>query len=281
LILNVILSFIKFTAGIIGSSQAIIADAVHSISDTSTDLIILIGVKYWSAPADEDHPHGHQRIETAITILIGLLLVIVAIGLIYDALITISGASTHRPGWIAFWAAIISIISKESIYRWTVSVGKRIKSSAVIANAWHHRSDAFSSIPAALAVAGARIDPHWYFLDQIGAVVVSFFIFQAAWKISWPALKQIVDTGSSREDIMLIEKITLETDGVKSVHAIRTRHIGSGIEVDLHIEVKATLTVRAGHGISAEVKRRLLREGPNLVDVVVHLEPFEENDIPR
>ena len=274
---NIALSILKLAAGIIGRSQAIVADGVHSLSDSSTDVAILVGVRYWTQPPDEEHPHGHRRIETVVTVFIGVLLAAVAAGLTYNALATLHERDAGSPGVIAFAAALVSIVSKEMLYRWNLSVGKRIKSPAVIANAWHHRSDALSSIPAALAVAGAAVSPSWSFLDHVGAVVVSLFILQAAWRIAWPALGQLVDTGATRMDRERIRTIALGTDGVEMVHAIRTRHIGSGLQVDLHILVDGRLTVREGHDISRAVKQRLLSEGPDVVDVVVHLEPYEES----
>jgi cation diffusion facilitator family transporter len=274
---NAALFVLKLTGGIVGASQAIVADAVHTLSDTSTDIAILVGVRYWLQPPDEGHPHGHRRIETVITTLIGLVLAAVAVGLTYNALATLRERDVTSPGWIAFAAGVLSIFTKELLYRWTFWVGKRIKSSAVVANAWHHRSDAFSSIPAALAVAGAAISRSWWFLDHVGAIVVSLFIVQAAWRIAWPALEQLVDTSASWNDRERIRTIALATDGVKTIHEVRTRHIGSGLEVDLHILVDGNMTVRQGHDISESVKERLLAEGPDVADVVVHLEPCEES----
>ncbi len=275
LAVNIALAVLKFVAGITGKSQAVVADAVHSLSDTGTDVAILIGVRYWSKPADRCHPHGHGRIELVVTSLIGAMLAIVAVGIGYNAITTIHEAPTAPPGRIAFAAAIISIIAKETLYRWTVTVGKRAKSPAVIANAWHHRSDGISAIPAALAVAVARINPSWSFVDHVGAVVVSLFILQAAWRIAAPAVGHLVDSGAPLEDLEHITRIARETDGVLPVPAVRTRHVGSGLEVDLHVLVAPSLTVREGHSIAGAVESRILDEGPDVVDVVVHVEPFE------
>jgi len=275
LVVNIALAAVKFAAGIIGKSQAVLADAVHSLSDTGTDVAILVGVRYWSKPADRCHPHGHGRIELVVTSLIGAMLAFVAIGIGYNAITTIHEKPTELPGRIAFAAAIISIIAKETLYRWTVAVGKRAKSPAVIANAWHHRSDGISSIPAAFAVAAARINPSWSFVDHVGAVVVSLFILQAAWHIAAPAVGQLIDSAAPREDLEHITGIARRTDGVIHVHAVRTRHVGSGLEVDLHVLVDPCLTVREGHSIAGAVESRILDEGPDVVDVVVHVEPFE------
>ena len=272
---NVLLSTFKIVAGTIGSSQAVVADGVHSISDTTTDLAVLIGVHYWSVPPDQTHPHGHRRIETVITALIGLVLALVALGLGYNALMTLKVKHAGPPGLIALIAALVSIASKEALYRWNVVVGKRISSPALMANAWHHRSDGLSSIPVAIAVAGARYFPGWYFLDHVGAVLVSIFILRAAWDIAWPAINELTDSGAPPETCEQIEKICLATDGVQQVHKCRTRQLGFGLQVDLHVQVRPDLTVRQGHDISEAVKQRLLKEGPNVVDVVTHLEPYE------
>ena len=276
LTVNILLSALKMAGGVIGSSQAIVADGVHSLSDSSTDIAILIGVRFWSRPPDECHPYGHRRIETVVTVFIGLALIVVAFGLIYNAIVTFQQPHPKTPHWIALVAALISITSKEILYRWTVTVGKRIKSSAVLANAWHHRSDAFSSIPTVVTVAIVLFRPSLGFLDHLAAAVVSFFILHAAWKITAPALKELVDSGASRKDCEQIRSISLATQDVQRVHAIRTRYVGPGLLVDLHVLVDPNITVGQGHNIAGQVKRRLLSDGPGVVDVIVHLEP---NDV--
>ena len=189
MLVNVLLSVFKIVAGYFGRSQTILADGFHSLSDTVTDIAIIVGVKYWCAPPDETHPHGHRRIETIITQFIGLVLAAVAVGISYRAIVTLHEMHSRPPEMIALIAGLVSIVSKEAIYQWTVFVSKKIRSSAVAANAWHHRSDAFSSIPAVIAVGVARIFPSWSFVDHVGAIIVSLFILQAAWKIVWPSLK--------------------------------------------------------------------------------------------
>jgi len=280
LVVNLVLCAFKFVSGIIGNSQAVVADAVHTLSDVSTDVAVLVGMRYWSVPPDRTHPHGHRRIETMITILIGVALAAVASGLLYDAMVTLAEKHNRTPGWIALVAAAVSIVSKEAMYRWTAHVGKRIKSTALIANAWHHRTDAFSSIPVVLAVAGARLIPEWAFLDHVGAILVSVFIIVAAWKIGWPAVNQLVDRGAP-EKVLAIQAVTLAVTGVQRVHAVRTRLSGSALMIDLHVIVDGNLTVRDGHDISEQVKQRLMAEDSDVVDVVVHLEPDAEGTEPE
>lgn len=273
-LINLVLSIFKILAGFIGNSQAVIADGVHSMSDMATDVAILVGVKYWSQPPDESHPHGHGRIETLITMFIGIVLALVAFGLAYRALGTLRESHTKPPENIALIAAILSIILKEFLYQWTIAVGRKIKSSAVVANAWHHRSDAFSSIPVTIAVIGAKTFPGWLFLDHVGAIVVTIFIIQAAWKIIVPALQELADKGAPPEIHGKIGTLSMSIDGVKDVHKIRTRKLGSAFQVDLHVLVNENLTVREGHRIGSAVKYKLIQEGPDVVDVIVHIEPF-------
>ncbi|UCF74188.1 MAG: cation transporter [Deltaproteobacteria bacterium] len=272
---NVFLSGLKFIAGFLGSSQAVVADAVHSLSDMGTDLAVLLGVKFWSAPPDEDHPYGHRRIETIITVAIGVALALAALGIGYNALATIRDIHLRQPGWIAIAGSAFAIVLKEVLYRWTVAVGRQVKSSAVIANAWHHRSDALSSVPVVIAVAIAVLNPKLAFIDHAGALVVSIFILKVSWDIISPSLSELADLGAPRKHRQKIRAIARGISGVKSVHAIRTRRLGSGLHVDLHILVDGEMTVRMGHEISRAVKSALIEKGPEILDAVVHLEPYE------
>ncbi len=233
LAINLGLSAFKLVAGLAGHSQAILADAVHSLSDSSTDIAILVGSAFWSRPPDEEHPYGHRRIETVISIAVGLALAVAGIGIAAHGLVTIRQPHETTPGRVAFVAALVSILVKEALYRWTRSEGRRLHSLSLQANAWHHRSDALSSVPAALAVAGAIFLPSWQVLDHIGAVVVAVFIFQAAYSISRQGVRELVDQGAPaalRNEIMSIAR---STEGVREVHALRTRYIGSRIQLDL------------------------------------------------
>lgn len=272
---NIFLAALKFVAGVIGSSQAVVADAVHSLSDTVTDLVILLGLKYWSAPADRKHPYGHGRIETVVTLALGLILAAVALGIGYRALATVRELHPGQPQWIAFAAAAVSIVLKEILYRWTAAVGRRVSSSALRANAWHHRSDALSSLPAALAVLAAVIEPDWVFVDRIGALLVCIIILHAAWRIIKPALDELIDRGAPKHVQEQIRELAAGLPGVREVHAIRCRRSGPGLYIDLHITVDGSVSVRKGHEISEQVKRHLLEHGPDILDAVIHLEPAE------
>lgn len=274
MIANLFLCAFKFAGGFVGHSQAMVADAVHSLSDMTTDLAIIIGVRYWNKPADKEHPHGHKRLEIFVSLAIGVVLTAVALGILYNGITTLRERHSEPPALIALIAALVSIIVKEYLYRWTVAVGKRIKSVPLIANAWHHRSDALSSIPVALAVAGTQIDPSWAFLDHLGAVLVSLFILQAAYKIVTPGISKLMDAGASPKEIKTITEIAAAVNGVLKVNVVRTRYVGcSDLAVEIHIEVDGAITVAKGHEICDAVKDKLLESKLEITDVIVHLDP--------
>jgi cation diffusion facilitator family transporter len=272
---NLFLAAIKFTAGIYGRSQALVADAIHSLTDLTTDIAVIAGSHYWSRPPDENHPYGHRRLETLVTVFIGVVLIAAGIGIGWKAISALQEKHASPPGWIAVAAALASIVCKESIYRWTAMTGRRVKSAALAANAWHHRTDAFSSIPVLIAVAGARVFPAWSFLDHLGAVIVSIFILHASIKIIWPGLSELIDVGAPKEIRKKIRDIALKNEGVLQVHDIRTRYISSSIQVDLHIVVEGLITVRQGHDIADDVKARIIDAIPEVLDVIVHVDPPE------
>ena len=273
LLCNLVLAATKAAAGIVGHSQAVLADALHSLTDSVTDIAVILGVRYWTAPADEDHPHGHGRIETLITVVIGLVVGAVAIGMGIQAIRGLRNGPEAAPTGIAFGVAVASIAVKEILYRWTANVGKEVRSPALVANAWHHRSDAISSIPAAIAVAVALIDPEWAVVDRVGAVIVCLLILQASWRILRPAVDQLIDAGAPVPIRSQIEELALEVDGVEDAHAVRTRYIGSDLAVDLHIEVDGGLSIGEGHAIAVAVKQKLVDDGPNVSDALVQIEP--------
>ena len=275
LITNILLSVLKFIAGLLGASQAIVADAVHSLTDCATDIAVLMGVKYWSAPADADHPYGHRRIEAIVTLFIGGVLLAGALGLAYHAVVTIRDPHLRPPELFASSAALISIIVKEILYRWTKKVGKNCKSPAVVANAWHHRSDAISSIPALAASAIAALFPQWAFIDHVGAMIVSLLIIKVSWDIVKPALEELSEKGLSKETQQKIITAVRETKHVRSVHALRSRKYGGYIYVDLHIQMDGSMSVKEAHDIAGEVKASLLSAGYGIIDAVIHIEPFE------
>jgi cation diffusion facilitator family transporter len=272
---NIVLSLFKYIAGFVGHSQTMIADATHSFSDLITDVAVLLGINYWSKPADATHPYGHKRIETLVTGLIAFLLGVVGIGIGYEGLISLREPDTSQVGGIALIMALVSIVSKEILYRWTVIQGKKLESPAIIANAWHHRSDALSSLPAFIAIGLSLIDKRLSYFDHIGAVVVSLFILKTSWDLLLPVLQELSDKGASDNDVMMIIKIAESIEGVREVHAVRTRKHGHAMFVDLHVLVDGDLSVTMGHAIAGEVKHKLLEYGPSVQDVIIHIEPYE------
>jgi len=274
LLLNLLLSAFKLVVGLLGHSQALVADAVHSLSDAATDVAVMVGARYWSAPPDASHPYGHGRIETMVAFSIGVILAGVGAGLGYQALLALKLHQPGNPSWPVFVAACISIVVKEGLFRWQVRVGRRLRSSAMVANAWHHRSDALSSIPVAAAVLATRLVPGWVFLDAVAAVVVCLFILHASWTIIWPAARQLTDIGASGQERDEIERLAMSIEGVREVHAVRTRQLGPGLQVDLHLLVDPETTVLRGHEISHLAKSRLMEQGPHVLDVLIHIEPY-------
>jgi cation diffusion facilitator family transporter len=273
LFVNLFLSGLKFVAGVYGRSQALIADAIHSLTDLTTDIAVIAGSHYWSRPPDEDHPYGHRRLETLVSVFIGIALAAAGAGIGWKALSTLHEMHGSPPSWIAVLAAFVSIVCKEWIYRWTAAVGRRVKSSALAANAWHHRTDALSSLPVLMAVSGAMLFPTWSFLDHVGAAVVSIFILHTAIKIIWPAISELIDVGAPKEIQKKINMLALKNSAVKEAHKIRTRYISTSIQVDMHIVVDGTITVREGHDIADDVKDCIIAEIPEVLDVIVHVDP--------
>ena len=275
LLINFALAGFKFAAGYFGRSQALIADAIHSLTDTATDFAVIAGSHFWSRPPDESHPYGHRRMETLVTVFIGVMLIAAGLGIGWDAVSNLRAKDSSSPGSIALFAAMISIVTKEILYRWTAASGRRIKSPALAANAWHHRTDAISSLPVVIAVGSALIFPSWSFLDQVGAVVVSIFILHAAMKIIWPGISELIDAGAPQDIRKKILKIAVDHHGVQQVHKVRTRYISTSILVDLHIVVDGSISVREGHAIADEVEFQIIDDIPNVLDVIIHVDPPE------
>lgn len=275
LLLNVILSGGKIVGGIIGFSHALIADGVHSLADCFTDIAILVGAHFWTKPSDENHPHGHARIETMVSGFVGLVMMLTGLLIAWKSFRSIMNPATNPPGWIAFVIAIISIASKELLARWTLRMSKILKSPALAANAWHQRSDVLSSIPVAVVVLAARIEPTLIFLDGIGGAIVSLFILKLGMDILRPVLWQLSDSAAPPEIRDELEKIALSVNGVLDVHDLRTRFHGDGIQTDMHIVVDANLPMKKAFSILKSVEQALYHLGPGVTDVLVRLEPQE------
>lgn len=276
--LNLVLTACKLLAGIIGHSGAMVADAVHSLSDFATDVVVLATFSVVGKPADKDHDYGHGKYETLATAIIGGALLLVGASIFWSGAVkiwhSIKGEHLEAPGGIALIAAVISIGVKEWLYRYTVTVGKRINSQAVIANAWHHRSDAFSSVGTLLGIGGAiALGEKWNVLDPIAAVIVSIFIIKVALDISSGCIKELVDESLADDVEDEILQIAVAVQGVAHPHNLRTRRIGSDIAVDLHIRVSPDMRVADAHEITAQIETQIRhRFGPSTF-VSIHVEP--------
>ncbi|HOP07286.1 MAG TPA: cation diffusion facilitator family transporter [candidate division Zixibacteria bacterium] len=270
---NILLIGVKIVAGVLGRSQALIADGVHSISDLVSDVIVLLGLRWGRKGEDEDHQFGHARIETIAAMLTGIILILIGFGLAWSAILSIYEHESSHPGRLAIAAAFFSIVLKEAMYWYTIRIGRRIRSKALIGNAWHHRSDALSSIAVLIGVTGAYLNPDWSLADAVATLVVTFFIFRVGGTLTWSAMKEVVDTAPDPETLKKIMSYASAVEGVHQVHDIRARYVGSSIQVELHIVVDPDLTVREGHAIAKEVEKQVLK---NVVDVertIIHVDP--------
>ena len=275
---NCLLALIKFLIGFWGKSQAVVADGVHSLSAISSDIAILFGVKYWLKPPDHKHPYGHKKIESLVTVIIGLLLLIASISIAYNSIITFYERPIQKLSWFVIAAPLFSIVTKEILYRRTYKIGEKTSSSSVKANAWHHRSDAFSSLTVLAAVFVSALSNKLYFLDNIGAIIVSLFILKIAIQFIINSLSELTDTGVSQNEINKMKDIIKKIEGTSNAHDIRTRKIGESVFVDLHLTVDGNFSVYKGHEISEEVRNALIKKIQSVIDVVVHIEPKQELD---
>jgi cation diffusion facilitator family transporter len=275
-LVNAFLILFKFLAGVFGQSQALIADAVHSISDLFTDFVVLLGLRIGRRAPDEEHHFGHARIETLASAIVGLALIATALYLGIKASWNIYRHTEYHPTWLALVGAGVSVALKEALYHYTIRIGRRIKSSAIVANAWHQRSDALSSVAVLLGVAGARINPSWHILDSYAALCVSFFIIKVGLEILWGAFREFTDTAPQPEILSKIRQCTLSVDGVIDMHDLRVRTSGGLHQMELHIVVDGRLTVTEGHRIAKAVESCLAEEVADLDRIIVHVDPAME-----
>lgn len=278
---NLLLAIFKIGAGYSGNSRAVLADGFHTLSDLVTDLAVLVGVRFWMAPPDERHPYGYKRLESLTSFVIGLLLAAAGVGIAWDALARL-GQESAAPvgGFLALFAALASVLAKEILFRWTRRKGREVKSEALEANAWHHRSDALSSLPVAVAVALSMLTPALAFVDLVGALVVAVFILHAAWKICAGAAHVLADGGCDAEVGVRILAFARGLEGVRDVHDLRARCVGQGLQVDMHVCVDPHLTVLEGNRIAHRVEDALYSPraveaiGLEVIDAVIHIDPW-------
>lgn len=272
-LVNGILIVIKFLAGFFGMSQALIADAVHSVSDLFTDIVVLFGIKIGQKEADEGHPFGHARIETLASGIIGVALIATAIYLGIKSSLNIYHHIGHHPKVIALIVAALSVASKEVLYQYTLHRGRMLRSGLIIANAWHHRSDALSSVAVLLGVAGARIKPEWHILDPFAALLVSFFIVKVGLEIFIKTLKEFTDSAPPQEVVEKIRNCTLSVSGVMGINDLKVRTSGGLYQMEANIIVDRNLTVYEGHEIAHAVEGCLKDELDDFDRIIVHVDP--------
>lgn len=281
-IINILLLAFKFAAGILGHSAAMIADAIHSLTDFVTDAIVLVFVRLGSKPTDRDHDYGHGKYETLASAIIGVSLLVVGMMICYSGVTktyhAMCGEPLQQPGFIALAAAVASVVLKEWAYRFTVRVGRRCHSEAVVANAWHHRSDALSSVGTTVGIGGAIIlGEKWAVLDPLTAIVVSFFIMKAAWSVLSKAVDELTDGSLPKETEDEIESIVSEDNEVSVVHNLCTRRIGDRIAIEMHVRMPGETSLYVAHRHATEIEQRLKQRFGADTHISIHLEPVKVN----
>lgn len=273
--LDLTLGIAKIIVGTLAHSQALIADGIHSLSDLGTDFMVLYAARHAHRKPDREHPYGHGRIETAATVALGIALVAVAAGIAWDSLRRLFDPDLLlQPGPLALTVAIISVLSKEWIYHYTMRVARRLNSNMLKANAWHSRSDAISSIVVVIGIIGVMLG--YPFLDAVAAVVVALLIAKIGWDLTWSSLRELIDTALDAEEVKRIRDSIMKVDGVRTLHMLRTRRSGGSAFVDVHILVDPQVSVSEGHQIGERVRRTLLADSSDVSDVTVHIDPEDD-----
>jgi cation diffusion facilitator family transporter len=276
-VVNVLLSTTQIVVGTYSKSQGLIADGIHSLSDLVADFVVLFASHHSKKDADEDHPYGHHRFENAASMVLGALLLAVGVGMIWSAFMKLRNPeSIVQVHSIALWVAGIALVAKEVLFRYMLNIAKKVKSSMLIANAWHARSDAASSLVVGLGIIGNLMG--YPILDPIAALIVGLMITRMGWEFGWEALHDLMDRGIDEEELSAIKKTLLETPGVDGVHDLKTRKMGDMVVVDAHIEVKATLTVEVGHNIAVNARSRVMQRH-RVLNLMAHVDPSNKVDL--
>ena len=279
-VVNFMLLLFKFVAGFVGHSSAMIADAVHSLSDFITDIIVIVFVRIAGKPQDETHDYGHGKYETLATAVIGVVLLFVGAGIFLNSVKEVvdvcRGKVLEAPSWLALVAAVVSIVSKEVLYQYTVIKGTKLNSKAVIANAWHHRSDAFSSIGTLIGIGGAMfLGAKWRVLDPIAAFVVSLFIVKVSVELIRPCVDELLEKSLPKEVEDRILAIIVSHQGVSSPHHLRTRRIGNNIAIEVHIRMDGAMSIKDAHDITKIIEKALKEEFGQNTHIGIHVEPWK------
>jgi len=274
---NVVLTTVQIVVGVLAKSQALVADGIHSLSDLVADFVVLFASHHGKKDADEDHPYGHQRFETAASLVLGLLLLAVGAGMLWSAAGKLESPETvQQVHVIALWVACGALIAKETLFRYMLRVAKRVKSSMLVANAWHARSDAASSLVVAIGIVGNLAG--YPILDPIAALIVGFMVARMGWSFGWDALHDLMDRSADEQEVAAIRATLLATPGVSGVHDVHTRKMGDLIVVDAHLEVDAAISVEAGHDIAVAARQRVLQRH-RVLNLMTHVDPWRRPDL--
>ena len=274
---NLVLTLLQIAAGIFSKSQGLIADGIHSLSDLVADFVVLLAGHHSRKDADADHPYGHHRFETAASLVLGLLLLAVGLGMLWSAVHKLESPETvPEVHVLALWVAGGALVSKELLFRYMLAVAKRVKSSMLVANAWHARSDAASSLVVGIGIIGNLAG--YPILDPIAALIVGLMVTRMGWGFTWDAMHDLMDRSVNEVEVAAIQTTLLGTPGVMGVHDVRTRKMGDMIVVDAHLEVDARLNVEAGHDITVEARNRVLQRH-RVLNLMTHLDPWHKPDL--
>ena len=274
---NVCLSVTQIAVGVLSKSQGLVADGIHSLSDLVADFVVLFASHHSKKDADEGHPYGHQRFETAASLVLGGLLVIVGVGMLWSAFRKLEDPDTVQTVHVAaLWVAGGALIAKELLFRYMLSVAKRVKSSMLVANAWHARSDAASSLVVGIGIIGNLAG--YPILDPIAALIVGFMVAKMGWGFGWDALDDLMDRSVDEQEVEAIRRTLVETPGVIGVHDVHTRKMGDMIVVDAHLEVDAVISVEAGHDIAVAARQRVLQRH-RVLNLMTHVDPWRRPDL--
>ncbi len=274
---NLLLTATQITVGIIAKSQGLIADGIHSLSDLVADFVVLFAGHHSKKDADIDHPYGHHRFETAASLALGLLLLAVGIAMLWSAFKKLEAPeSVQQVHVMALWVAGAALIAKETLFRYMLAVAKRVKSSMLVANAWHARSDAASSLVVGIGIIGNLAG--YPILDPIAALIVGFMVSRMGWSFGWDALHDLMDRAVDEQEVGAIRITLNETPGVSGVHDVRTRKMGDMIVVDAHIEVDGSISVEAGHDIAVEARNRVMQRH-RVLNLMTHVDPWHRPDL--
>jgi cation diffusion facilitator family transporter len=273
---NIVLTAMQLVVGLVAHSQSLIADAMHTLSDIVSDAFVLFANRKGAEAADEDHPYGHGRFETAASLVLGLLLAGTGAGILIAAAGRLQDIGSAPPvGVAAMWAAIFTLAAKEGLFRYMLAKAERLRSPMLVANAWHARADALSSLVVAAGIAGALIG--FNFADAVAAIIVGAMIVHAGFKFAWAAIRELIDTGLSAQEVDAIRQTIASTSGVLSMHELRTRRMAHQVLVDAHVQVNPRISVSEGHRVAESARQRVLESHPEVLDVLVHIDA--ENDL--